>query len=173
MHGGLHEEYGIKELIDGFNMVQNQEIELRLYGQGNAVEYIEKAAQKNKRIKYCGVKTNEEIIIAEKKAVLLINPRPTKGEFTLYSFPSKTIEYMLTGTPVLMTKLPGMPKEYYNFLYLINQETAIGIKEKIEEVIKLPREELLEKGKIAREFIINNKNNKIQGKRIYEFIRKV
>ena len=63
MHGGLQEEYGIKELIDGFNMVQNQEIELRLYGQGNAIEYIKKAAQKNDRIKYCGVKTNEEIII--------------------------------------------------------------------------------------------------------------
>lgn len=172
MHGGLHCKYGIKDLVDGFNMLQN-DIELHLYGQGDAVEYIKKIAEKNNKIKYMGFKLNSEIIVAEKKAVLLINPRPTTEEFTLYSFPSKTIEYMLTGTPILMTKLPGMPKEYYDFVYFIDEESSTGIKESIERVIKNSKEELVEKGKQAKEFIIKNKNNEVQGRRIYEFIKSI
>lgn len=170
--GGLHCKYGIKDLVDGFNMLDS-DIELHLYGQGDAVEYIRELAQKNKKIKYMGVKPNTEVITAEKKAVLLVNPRPTTEEFTLYSFPSKTMEYMLTGTPVLMTKLPGMPKEYYEFIYCIEEESAVGIKESIEKVIQNSKETLLEKGKNARKFIIENKNNEIQGKRIVDFIKNI
>ena len=40
---------------------------------------------------------------------MLINPRTNEGVYTQYSFPSKTMEYMRAGKPVLCCKLDGIP----------------------------------------------------------------
>lgn len=63
-----------------------------------------------------------------------------------YSFPSKTMEYMSTGTPVLTTVLPGMPKEYHPYVYLLEEETADAIAEKLGQIFAQPAEALFEKG---------------------------
>ena len=64
-------------------------------------------------------------------ATLLINPRFSNEEYTKYSFPSKNMEYMASGTPILTTKLPGMPKEYYEYIYLFEEESIEGMKNKM------------------------------------------
>lgn len=168
--GGLHEKYGLKKLVDAFNMIDDNDYELHLYGQGDIVDYVKKISDKNKKIKYFGIKNNNEIIENEKKATLLINPRPTTDEYTLYSFPSKTIEYMLTGTPVLMTKLPGMPKEYYNYIYTIEDETASGIIDSIISTLNKDISELINTGRKAKQFIITEKNNIKQSNKILSLI---
>ena len=174
MRGGLNKRYGIKELIDGFNMIENNELELRLYGDGDLVDYIKEKEKENKKIKYMGFKSNDEIIKAEKKAILLVNPRPSNEEYTKYSFPSKTIEYMLTGTPVLMTKLQGMPKEYNDYLYFIEDESSEGIKNTINKLLsKTSTNELIQKGEKAKEFIVNRKNNLVQGDRIIKLMKNI
>lgn len=169
--GGMNKKYGVLNLANAFSEIKNSNIELWLYGNGDAVEEIKNLSLKDKRIKYKGIVNNEEILIAEQNAKLLINPRPTNEEYTKYSFPSKNMEYMLSGTPLLTTKLPSMPKEYKKYIYIIENETIEGIKKKIEEVLELNSEKLLEKGKNAREFVIKNKNNVIQCKKIIEFIK--
>lgn len=172
--GSLYDRFGIKELVDGFDMLEDKSLKLRLYGAGETVEYIKNKEKENENIQYKGSKINSEIILAERKAKLLINPRPTKSEFTKYSFPSKTIEYMLSGTPVLTTRLQGIPKEYYDYLYTIDDESAEGIKNSIESIIKNESEASLEdKGKKAREFICKNKNSEIQGMKIINFIKDI
>ena len=55
-----------------------------------------------------------------KEAKLLINLRNPEDKYTKYSFPSKTFEYMVSGTPFFTTKLEGIPSEYYNYLYCID-----------------------------------------------------
>ena len=114
---------------------------------------------------------NEDVVKAELEAALLINPRPTKEEFTQYSFPSKNMEYMVSGTPVLTTKLPGMPKEYYQFVYLFDDETVDGFAETIMSVLSLSEEERLKKGIESKKFVLERKNNVCQAKRIIELIK--
>ena len=99
-------------------------------------------------------------------ATLLVNPRPTGEEYVKYSFPSKTMEYMSTGTPVLTTVLPGMPREYYPYVYLLEDETADGIAAKLREIFALTDEALFQKGCAAREFVLKEKNNVRQAGRI-------
>ena len=48
----------------------------------------------------------------QKTADVLVNPRLNEGEYTKYSFPSKTMEYLSTGRPVVCYKLDGIPDEY-------------------------------------------------------------
>ena len=52
-------------------------------------------------------------------ADVLVNPRPNNEEYTKYSFPSKNIEYLMTGKPVVAYMLDGMPAHYKKFLYEI------------------------------------------------------
>lgn len=166
--GGLYERYGVKTLIEAFGNIQNNNVKLDLYGDGDLVPYIQSI--ENKKIDFHGVVTNDKIVEAEKKANLLVNPRFTSEEYTKYSFPSKNMEYMVSGTPVLTTKLPGMPEEYYNYVYLIEDETQRGMQKCLETLLGLNEDELDKKGKKAREFVLSQKNNVNQTNKIISFL---
>lgn len=167
--GGINEKYGVLNLVKAFTCLENKNIELWLYGIGDATKAIKELAKKDNRIKYKGIISNDQIINIEKKAKLLVNPRPTSEEYTKYSFPSKNIEYMYSGTPLLTTKLPGMPKEYYKYVYLLKDETLEGMKKILNEILTRENRELEEKGIRAKEFVFTEKNNKIQAERIIKF----
>ncbi len=169
--GGLYEKYGVKNLIEAFLCTKENNIELWFYGSGDLDEYINKI--NDNRIQFYGVVNNSEVVKAEIKATLLINPRFTNEEYTKYSFPSKNMEYMVSGTPILTTRLAGMPEEYYRHVYFIEDESVEGMKTKIEEIMNLDKVELYTKGQDAKKFVLENKNNVIQSNRIIEFIQKL
>ena len=122
-----------------------------------------KYTKKDSRIQYMGVAPNAEVVAAELDASLLVNPRPTHEEFTKYSFPSKNIEYMASGTPLLTTKLPGMPKEYY--------PSVEGYAKALESVLAQSDEELYVFGEKAKDFVLEKKNSFEQAKRVIELIK--
>ncbi|MHC1779101.1 MAG: glycosyltransferase [Bacteroidales bacterium] len=169
--GGLIIKYGIVDMLNAFMRLEGDNLRLHLYGDGDAVKYIIKCTKKDERIKYFGVCSNDIVVEDQLKSTILINPRPTNEEFTKYSFPSKNMEYMVSGTPVLTTKLPGMPKEYYNHVYLIENESIDGIYVILKEILfKISENDLYEKGISAKEFVIKNKNNIIQSKKIIDLL---
>ena len=171
--GGILKEYGLKTLVEAVLLMDEKEIDLHIYGAGNMAEELVKMVKDHKNIKYFGSKENSEILNAELSADLLINPRPAQQDFTAYSFPSKTLEYMLSGTPVLSTRLPGIPKEYEPYLYWIDNETAEGMAEKIGQIMRTPQADRKLKGENAREFVLNNKSNTIQAAKILSFLHSV
>ncbi|MGG0259139.1 glycosyltransferase [Bacillus mycoides] len=171
--GALNEKFGIDKLIEAFKAIPDAELELWLFGDGDMVDEIIKHSQKDARIKYFGRKTRSEILKYERKATVLVNIRTTNDEYTKYSFPSKTIEYMASGTPLLTTKLPGIPLEYYNYCYTIEDETLDGIATVLNKISKLPDDELRTMGNSAREFIISNKSAKMQAEKICSFLEKI
>ena len=168
--GTLNEKFGIRELVEAFETIKDDSLELWLFGNGDMEKEIEKASQEDSRIRYFGRRAKKEILEYEKKATLLVNIRPTEDEYTKYSFPSKTIEYMASGTPLLTTKLPGIPEEYFSYCYTTEAETKEEISNVTQKIINLPNEELIGMGKKARDFIINNKNSKTQAKKIYNYL---
>lgn len=169
--GGLEERYGLKMLVDAFKMIPDKDVELHLYGNGSYVDELIVETQRDQRIKFMGVKSNAEIVEAEDRATLLVNPRFASEEFTKYSFPSKNMEYMVSGTPLLTTCLPGMPEEYYPFVYLIEKENVEGYAQAISDVMVKSDDSLVAKGLSARAFVLRFKNNIFQSGRIVEFIK--
>lgn len=170
--GGIYERYGVKDLIDAFMRIEDESIQLSIYGHGDLKEYLKECSIKDNRVRYFGVVHNKEVVEAQLKATLLVNPRPTHEDFTKYSFPSKNMEYMVSGTPVLTTKLPGMPKEYYNYIFLIEEENVDGIEKALRKIISMDEEEQSALGAQAKKFVLENKNNMVQSKRILKFIDK-
>lgn len=167
--GGLKKIHGIEKLVKAFQEANVENAELHVYGNGEYAFDLQNL--KDPRIIYHGVVPNGEVVARELTATLLINPRPSTEEFTKYSFPSKNMEYMASGTAVLTTKLPGMPKEYYKYVYLFEDESIEGMAKTIKKVLSLTNQELFDKGKKAREYVLTEKSNVRQASRIIELIQ--
>ena len=168
--GGVSKRYGLGNLVDGFRKADIPDAALHIYGPGDYVKELQQIATEDDRIFYGGMLLNTEIVDKEQEATLLVNPRPTDEEYVKYSFPSKTMEYMASGTPVLTTVLPGMPKEYHPYVYLLEEETADGIAEMLKKVLENSDEALFRKGLEARRFVLEQKNNVIQARKILEML---
>lgn len=168
--GMLYEKFGVKTLVDAFMMTSDKDYRLQLCGVGDLEEYIKKAARKDSRIEYLGLLSRERALQMQSEATLLVNPRTPEGEFTKYSFPSKNIEYLASGTPVLLYELPGIPTEYYEYCYCLTAEETdvVSLYNKIEEVIHLPDEELRLKAAEAAQFVRTMKNARKQTEKIVE-----
>ena len=63
-----------------------------------------------------------------------------------------------------------MPDDYLPYVYLIKNESLEGIYSILLDILSKSKEELHEFGNNAKEFVLLNKNNLIQGKKITEFI---
>ena len=73
---------------------------------------------------------------------------------------------MASGTPVLTTRLPGMPEEYEQYVYLIEDESVEGLAQTLKAILAKPTEELHQKGQEAKEFVLQNKNNLVQAGKV-------
>lgn len=168
--GALYEKFGVKKLMKAFTLINNNELELHLYGSGDLDKSILKYCNDDTRIKFFGVVKNEYIVNKLTEASLLVNPRPSFEKFTKYSFPSKNMEYMVSGTPLLTSKLQGMPIEYYDYVYLFEDETISGMAITIEQILLKSSDELISFGLNAQKFVLNQKSNEIQAKKILEWL---
>lgn len=166
--GGLHRKYGIEKLVKAFCLADVANATLHIYGDGDYAQELRNLH--DARIVYHGIAQNDEVVQAELHAAVLINPRPTDEEFTRYSFPSKNMEYMASGTPVLTTNLPGMPDEYRDYVYLFDDESIEGMAQTLRQVLSKPEQELSEMGRRARHFVLSRKNNVVQAKKVIEMI---
>ena len=141
-----------------------------MFGDGDYREELERIAATHSNVKYMGIRPNCEVVVTEQRAALLVNPRPIAPEYTKYSFPSKNMEYMASGTPILTTRLPGMPKEYYPYIYTIEEDSVDGVASALQEVFSHSILERQEKGRQARAFVLEHKSNVVQAKKIIQFL---
>lgn len=168
--GTLAERYGILNLVNAFSLIKDNDYELWICGAGNTEEKIKEIAQSDSRIHFFGILPRDQVLKLQQKSTLLVNPRSPEGEYTKYSFPSKTMEYLLSGIPCLMYKLPGIPDEYDEHLFYFEGSTANDIKTRIIEICSLPQDILTRKATNAKNFVLHEKNIYKQTKKILDFI---
>lgn len=171
--GNLGYRYGIKDLLKAFELIPDDEYELIFRGAGEAERDIIELAQKDRRIKLLPMLSKKDLFILQKRATLLVNTVNPKQEFSKYFFPSKTLEYMASGTPTLMGRLDCLPKEYLNYLYLIKDFSPEKLKNQIVEICNKPKEELTLFGNNASAFVKKEKTPEVQVKKIIRFLSKL
>lgn len=168
--GTLARIYGIMILLDAFSAIPDSEYRLWICGEGDCRNEIEKKSLSDPRIKYWGQLPYSEVLTMQKKATVLVNPRTSEGEYTRYSFPSKTMEYMASGTPCIIYKLPGIPKEYLKYCFVVDHENKDELKKTIMFVCEKKQYELDDFGNNARQFILEEKNPICQINKIKELL---
>jgi len=112
----------------------------------------------------------EEVIKLQREAGVLINPRSSNSEFTRYSFPSKTMEYLASGTPLIMHPLKCLPEEYLKYIFIAYDESDSGLMKTIIDVCERDQEELTAIGQRAKQFILREKNSSVQVGKILELM---
>lgn len=176
--GTLDERYGIKELIHAFSLISNRNYRIYICGAGDSENYIIEESKKDNRIIYLGQKKAEETQLIQLCCDILINPRRNIGEYTKYSFPSKTMEYLSAGKPVICYKLEGIPSEYDEYLNYVdiakNETNQVEfLASKIQEVATKQIESLVEYSKKVQQFIEDEKSEKATGKKILDFCERI
>ena len=158
--GSLQKEYGIMDLINAFLNIHDkfEDYKLVIYGKGDMESKIKALINKIDFIDFRGMASIDVILQEEVDSMLLINPRPThsnqeENKYTKFSFPSKNMEYMSSGTAMIGYKLPGMPDEYEEYIYVIKDEGEIGIRDTLTKVLMKSDDEIIKQGKMAQLFI--------------------
>lgn len=171
--GTIAKRYGIMNLVNAFIKADLTDYVLEICGMGDAKEEICQLAATHPNIHYLGLLKREDALKRQMEASLLVNPRTPEGDFTRYSFPSKTMEYLASGVPTLLYRLPGISDEYYNYCFSIAELGDDALASKIQEILRMPEGTLKKLGENAREFILNKKNPEEQCSKINSLIKEI
>lgn len=169
--GALSRKYGIETLLREFSSINNIDYRLVICGDGDAKDLINFSSNIDNRIKYMGKVSHDLILSLQKSASLLINPRTPQGDYTKFSFPSKTMEYLASGTPVLIYRLPGIPDEYFKYCFTHDSFSDGSLAKRMNQILSMPLYERRKVGIAARRFILEEKNALVQVKKILELIK--
>ena len=171
--GTLNLLSGIELIINAMRAVKNHDIILDIYGDGPLRQFVETAAKSTHNIHYHGKVTNDQMIAIQKKAGLLVCPREKDSFTTKYTFPSKILEYICSGVPVLSNRLPGIPSEYEQYINYTASESEADWAYAIDTILQ-PEQyaKYTEKARKARECVPATKTWKRQVERVLTQMKK-
>jgi glycosyltransferase involved in cell wall biosynthesis len=167
--GALDKLNGVDLLIDAFSRNTNTNIRLIIAGKGELREFVEKSATKDNRIEFLGLISHAEIIKLYAEVSMLLCIRVTKEINTGYFFPSKLVEYISTGIPVLCTDIKSSNFDLNDFCFVIKDETVDAIGIAINECIS-NYELLVLKSRRGKLFVRQEMMWDVQGKKISALI---
>lgn len=170
--GKMNVRFGLKTLVDAFMAIQTEDCRLVLCGDGDAREYVEEKAKIDPRIEYKGMVTAAQARKYVQQADVLVNPRPNNEEYTKYSFPSKNLEYLSSGVPLVAYKLDGISDEYDPYIQYVEDDTTDALRQAIERILYMPAEERCRLGNSARQFVLEKKNEAAQVRKILDMIER-
>lgn len=168
--GSIDEINGIDFYIKCIKNISRKDIEFHFYGNGTLTTELVELSKNDERIKCFGFVSNSEILQIQRSSDFLIIPRKKSTDELRYTFPSKLFEYMLSGTPVISTVIPGLSNEYQECIYTVDTEDPIVFANFIEELLETPLVDLMNKGHKAQDFIVREKNWIQQAKKIQQFL---
>ncbi len=168
--GALTEYNGVLNLIEAMKYFKDTDIVCDIYGGGYLEEQVREAARENKNIRFHGRVDNATVMQKQQEAWLLINPRVVDDPIAQVTFPSKTFEYLLSGTPVLTTRLNGYSDEYNELMFFASDDSSRAISSAIVEISDMSQDKMLEMALRAKKFISTNRTWSTQANRIQRFI---
>ena len=168
--GTLHEHSGILRFIEMFLKIGNQHFDLHIWGKGIYEEDVRKIASETNCVFYHGYLPNDEIRHIQRKADFLLCPNTIEHPINKVAFPSKIQEYMLSGIPVIATKVNGLGEDYHEHLYLYD-DTISGLEVLLKEISNSNEQAWKLKGEAAKEFIISQKNWNKQVEKMLDYLK--
>ncbi|SDN47766.1 Glycosyltransferase involved in cell wall bisynthesis [Nocardioides szechwanensis] len=170
--GSLNSVSGIALAIQAVRLIPDGEVVLHIYGSGTAEQVASVRAYQSDSIVYHGTVERREILQIESEVDMLLSPRIPDEFVTRYTFPSKLLEYMASGTPVLSNCLDGIPEEYLGYVVVPASPTPEAWAATIREVCWDESGEYERTARRARRFVLEQKSWAKQAARVVEFLRK-
>jgi glycosyltransferase involved in cell wall biosynthesis len=168
--GGLSGAYGVGHLVDAVRALPHDDVRLSCFGRGELVEWLTALSEDDPRIEAPQFASREEVLREYERSDVLVQPRPIDQDFVRFSFPSKLLEYLASGTAVVSTRLPGIPADYEQHVYWADDDSAHGLSLALEQALATPWDERQRRASRAREFIWTTRGYEGQGRRMKDFL---
>ena len=167
--GSLYERYGVKTLVDAFHK-SNIKNKLVIAGTGPLEKYIEQMAEEDYRILYLSQLSKEKNVAYLRNSIANINPRPLNPEMDRESVPSKLLEYLSIGTPVISTKYPRLYSLFKDDVSWIDGNDVESMKVALELYNTTNQEIYLKKAATARRKVFEFYGLDVQAESIDHFL---
>jgi glycosyltransferase involved in cell wall biosynthesis len=167
--GSVLLEFGLDTLLQAFSQVSNPQLRLHICGKGSSKRLIDRA-RRDPRVKLLGCVSDEQLVKLARRANVLVNPRPNLPDHD-NNFPSKLIEYLSYGKPIVSSWTPGIHPAYRPLLMVVKENTADAFASKIRSALELSNERRTAHAVQCAQFIRKEKLWSYQAERLITWIR--
>ncbi len=168
--GSLDPANGIAEILEAFRLLEDSTFRLVVAGGGPLEPLVRAAAREDPRIDFRGFIPFERVLEVYREVDVLVNMRITRRINTAYFFPSKALEYLASGVPMISTCPAHTRQEFADVAFLIDDETPDALARAILRVAALSPSERSAMASKALQFMRDKKAWPVQARRIADFV---
>lgn len=168
--GGLTTLGGIDLFLQATRQLPGSQYEFHIIGAGDrpTVSRVQSFAKVDSRIQYHGPASEQVLIELGDAMDIFVDPRPKA--LSDNNFPSKILTYLRFTKPIISTMGHGIPSEYQKVLIHLDQEDPKVLASLIQSVSGWDGARLSQYQLTVRDFILNAKSWRSQGKRVAQWI---
>jgi glycosyltransferase involved in cell wall biosynthesis len=167
--GKLDETNGFDLMLEAMRHLSGEAVSLDIAGAGPLAKLVEEEARRDPRIRMHGFLDLAGVLALYRDADLILVIRKTQARNTRYFFPSKLMEALLSAVPVLATNTGHLRKVYGEYLFVLENETAEGLAQRILSIKLQSVEQRHHLGTEARAFMIREKHWRAQCHKIRDY----
>lgn len=167
--GSLGPHAGASYLVEAFREVERPDIELWICGFGSNRD-VDRAVGEDPRIRFLGLLPEDRLDEVRERATLFVNPRPSSRPGNAGNFPSKLLDYLKYGKPIISTWTPGIEPGYRRVLTVLEEETSACLARTIEEVASWGPERRAELAAEVRRFVESEKLWSVHARRLADWL---
>ncbi len=166
--GSLLERYGVFNLIDAYENLNNPDVDLYIAGHNGNPDDVKERIKNNPNIHFLGTIGVDDVLNYQAHAVANINPRPYTEDLDRFSIPSKTLEYLTSGVPTISIKNTKLREIFADEIIWVEDNEVSSLTEAMQNVLNMSPEEKNELGNRAKEkvqelYSLDSVNEKIMG----------
>lgn len=163
---------GVDLLLDAWPLVTAPGAALWLCGQGRN-DRLDRAVMSDARITDFGVVAEKRLRELMTHATVLVNPRPPDCIGNTLNFPSKLLDYLGTGKPVVSTWTPGLSPHYRESLVVADPASPAVLAARIDEVLRWSEEQRSRHRAEAADFCRRHGNWNVVAERFLAWLNNV
>jgi len=168
--GSLSHLAGVPLLLQAFQGLEDARFRLWIVGGGELEPVVRRAAETDPRIQYLGKLSRPDLLATYTEADVLVNPHSTVLLTARYVFPSKLLEYLASGRPVITTATPEIAAGYGNLCTVLDREEPQALADAITRVAAMPAADRLARAAVTLVAVNERHAWSRQGQRLVRFL---
>lgn len=144
---------GVDRLMAAVDLLKTPAVEFVLTGQGKGRDpSLAGITARSSRIRDLGMVAENELQRLALAADVLVNPRPVLAEHSCMNFPSKVLDYISYGRPIVSTRAAGLGPAFDDVLVYTEGDDPSHLARAIDEVLQWSQAEVAACAERCRRF---------------------
>jgi glycosyltransferase involved in cell wall biosynthesis len=167
--GAMNRWAGASLLVQAFERLQHPTAELWLCGPGSNAD-VERATG-NPRVRMLGLLDETTLQEVCGRATVFVNPRPTDLPENHSNFPSKVLEYLTYGKPVVSTWTAGLHPDFAAVLEVVEPSDPENLAAAMDAALHLTPAERDQRARRIEQFLVPGRLWHTQARRLLNWLR--